>query len=157
MKRFPLKSPASQNGGAGKDRVHQTGRVSLNQPLGGITTQQEGKGVIRGLSSIVCLHNSVSCIGILSLSDCNASPLWTEPSARAASDFSMLSGKEATPGSSSALRGESGRRLPPGGVARGGVLSPWVSWPSSMTSPFGNSSALTWPKTKRRDSAKSLH
>ncbi len=44
MKRFPLKSPASQNGGAGKDRVHQTGRVSLNQPLGGITTQQEGKG-----------------------------------------------------------------------------------------------------------------
>lgn len=47
---------------------------------------------------VVCLHSSVSCIGILSLSDCSAEP----------SGFSTLSGKQATPAPGSDTASEAG-------------------------------------------------
>lgn len=93
--------------------------------------QEKAEGA--GHGAVVCLHSSVSCIGILSLSDCSAEP----------SGFSMLSGKQATPAPGSDTTEE---LLFP--------VSPWIS-------PFSRGSTLMWPawetKYVRQDTHSYVH
>lgn len=83
-------------GGQSSLRGHTLGVGGLNWERAGQEEEDGGGGGVTAQRDVVCLHSSVSCIGILSLSDCSAEP----------SDFSMLSGKEATPAPGSDTRDE---------------------------------------------------
>lgn len=99
----------------------------------------------------ICLHSSVSCIGILSLSDCNESAVWTVPSALSPSDFSsVMGGWDATPGEGSWVWELTGELVLWGGAAGSRAPFRWelpaAQTPSANPSPFGIASELTGPE-----------
>lgn len=78
---------------------------SLND-VTGVQSQAQSKKLYaaresRGTTINRCLHNSVSCMGRLSLRDCKASFLRATPSALVPWDFLRLSWKPVTPGDDS--------------------------------------------------------
>lgn len=108
----------------------------------------------------ICLHSSVSCIGILSLSDCNESVAWTATaSALSPSDFASLTGGwdvwDPTPGGGPGARELRGELLLCGAAAGsrdpfGRVPPPAAPRPAVNPSPFGIVSGLTGPERRDR-------
>lgn len=109
---------------------------------------------------LICLHSSVSCIGILSLSDCNESVAWSATgSALSPSDFASLTGGwdawDPTPGGGPWTRELRGELLLCGGAAGssdpfGRVPLPAAPRPAVKPSPFGIVSGLTGPERTDR-------
>lgn len=122
----------------------------------------EGGGVGGTLGVILCLHNSVSCIGILSLRDCNASPLWTVTSALASDFSSIMGGQEATPGEPSWVCGLTGELAFWGGPVEGREpftrAPPAASERAKLSFPFSSKSDVTGPeKDGKGDAVRKVH